>query len=165
MLENAAAFVTYCIASLHCYHCRSAMICRDHRELRWRLLTCENELSQISLLLYISTAFLYHCVLVCLTLFSVSIRYYCIIPSCSFSFSILFLYYFCKCYLYTFSVDLHCNALCFYGSIKSDSLNDGHGYTPHSTYSWLTAVMYNRRTKIDPLWNSVIVAGYYDNTP
>ena len=39
------------------YHCRSAMICRDDLELRWRLLMCENEFSHISLLLYICTAF------------------------------------------------------------------------------------------------------------
>ena len=39
------------------YHCRSAMICRDDLELRWRLHMCENEFSHISLLLYISTAF------------------------------------------------------------------------------------------------------------
>ena len=39
------------------YHCRSAMICRDDLELRWRLLMCENEFSHISILLYISTAF------------------------------------------------------------------------------------------------------------
>ena len=39
------------------YHCRSAMICRDDLELRWRLLMYENEFSHISLLLYISTAF------------------------------------------------------------------------------------------------------------
>ena len=39
------------------YHCRSAMICRDDLELRWRLLMCENEFSHISLLLYISAAF------------------------------------------------------------------------------------------------------------
>ena len=41
----------------HYYHCRSAMICRDDLELRWRLLMCENEFSHISLLLYISAAF------------------------------------------------------------------------------------------------------------
>ena len=38
-------------------HCRSPVICRDDLELIWRLLMCENELSHISLLLYISTAF------------------------------------------------------------------------------------------------------------
>ena len=43
--------------SVYYYHCRSAMICRDDLELRWRLLMCENEFSYISLLLYISTAF------------------------------------------------------------------------------------------------------------
>ena len=49
--------------------------------------------------------------------------------------------------------------------IESDSLDDGHGYTPSSIFSWLTRYMYNRRTKIDPLWNTVVVGGYYDNTP
>ena len=39
------------------YHCRSAMICRDDLELRWRLPMCENEFSHVSLLLCISTAF------------------------------------------------------------------------------------------------------------
>ncbi len=49
--------------------------------------------------------------------------------------------------------------------IESDSLDDGHGYTPSSIFSWLTRYMYNRRTKINPLWNTVVVGGYHDNTP
>ena len=57
------------------------------------------------------------------------------------------------------------DCVCFYGSIRSDSLCDGHGYTPHSIYSWLTAVLYNRRSKIDPLWITAIVGGYHDKKP
>ena len=54
---------------MHYYHCRSVMICRDDCKLRWRLLICENELSHISLLLHISTAF-YICVSVTMLFFS-----------------------------------------------------------------------------------------------
>ncbi|XP_003384464.1 PREDICTED: proteasome subunit beta type-4-like [Amphimedon queenslandica] len=50
-------------------------------------------------------------------------------------------------------------------NIESDSYCDGHSYTPRSFYSWLTRVMYNRRTKINPLWNTVIMGGYHDNKP
>ena len=50
-------------------------------------------------------------------------------------------------------------------SIESDSLDDGHKYTPSSIFSWLTMVMYNRRTRINPLWNTVVVGGYHDNKP
>ena len=49
--------------------------------------------------------------------------------------------------------------------IDSDSLDDGHSYTPKSVFSWLTRVMYNRRTKINPLWNTVIVGGYHEEKP
>ena len=53
----------------------------------------------------------------------------------------------------------------FLSSIESDSLNDGHHYTPKSLFSWLTRVMYNRRTRINPLWNTIIVGGYDEETP
>ncbi len=55
--------------------------------------------------------------------------------------------------------------LLFISSIESDSMNDGHGYTPTAIFSWLTRVMYNRRSKINPLWNTVIVGGYHERTP
>ena len=44
--------------------------------------------------------------------------------------------------------------------IESDSLDDGISYTPTSIFSYLTRVMYSRRSKFDPLWNTVIVGGY-----
>ena len=49
--------------------------------------------------------------------------------------------------------------------VTSDALNDGHHYTPDSIFSYLTRVMYARRTKINPLWNRIIVGGYEDKTP
>lgn len=45
--------------------------------------------------------------------------------------------------------------------IDDACFDDNHGYTPKSIYSWLTRVLYYRRTKIDPLWNQIIVAGRY----
>ncbi|PWN20917.1 putative PRE4-20S proteasome subunit [Microstroma glucosiphilum] len=38
--------------------------------------------------------------------------------------------------------------------------DDGHSLTPQQLYAWLARLMYNRRSKIDPLWNSFIVGGY-----
>lgn len=32
-------------------------------------------------------------------------------------------------------------------------------------HSWLTRVLYNRRSKFDPLWNTFVVAGLQDNEP
>lgn len=52
-----------------------------------------------------------------------------------------------------------------YMNIESDCLCDGHVYTPQSMHSWLTRVMYNRRTKINPLWNTVIIGGYHEEKP
>lgn len=49
--------------------------------------------------------------------------------------------------------------------IESDSLDDGHKYTPKSLFSWLTRFMYNRRTRINPLWNTAIVGGYNEDKP
>ncbi|KAH3707083.1 proteasome subunit beta type-4-like [Dreissena polymorpha] len=44
--------------------------------------------------------------------------------------------------------------------IEEECLNDGFGYTPSSLFSWLTRVMYNRRSNINPLWNTYVVAGW-----
>lgn len=52
-----------------------------------------------------------------------------------------------------------------YLAIESDSLDDGHKYTPKSLFSWLTRFMYNRRTRINPLWNTAIVGGYNEDKP
>ena len=53
----------------------------------------------------------------------------------------------------------------FFYSIESDALCDGHDYTPQSLHSWLTRVMYVRRTKINPLWNTVIIGGFNKEKP
>lgn len=44
--------------------------------------------------------------------------------------------------------------------IESDCQNDGHTYTPKSIYNYMGRVMYNRRTKMNPLWNTVIIGGF-----
>lgn len=49
--------------------------------------------------------------------------------------------------------------------IDEECLADGFTYSPKSIYSWLTRVMYNRRTKMNPLWNTVIVGGMQDDEP
>jgi 20S proteasome subunit beta 7 len=50
-------------------------------------------------------------------------------------------------------------------NIESESLNDGHSYSPQSMHSWLTRVLYNRRSRFNPLWNTVIIGGYHDTQP
>lgn len=49
--------------------------------------------------------------------------------------------------------------------IDEECLNDGFQYTPKALFSWLTRVMYNRRSKFDPLWNTCIVGGVQDGEP
>lgn len=49
--------------------------------------------------------------------------------------------------------------------IDDECLNDGFSYTPRSLYSWMTRVMYNRRSKFNPLWNTVLVAGLENGEP
>ncbi|GCB60894.1 hypothetical protein scyTo_0014246 [Scyliorhinus torazame] len=38
-------------------------------------------------------------------------------------------------------------------------LGDGHSYSPKAIHSWLTRVKYNWRSKMNPLWNTVIIGG------
>jgi 20S proteasome subunit beta 7 len=49
--------------------------------------------------------------------------------------------------------------------LESESLNDSHKYSPQNLFSWLTRFMYHRRTKFNPLWNTIIVGGYDDKKP
>ncbi|NXI51761.1 PSB4 protein, partial [Chloroceryle aenea] len=46
--------------------------------------------------------------------------------------------------------------------IDEELLGDGHSYSPKAIHSWLTRVMYNRRSKINPLWNTVVIGGHYN---
>jgi 20S proteasome subunit beta 7 len=47
------------------------------------------------------------------------------------------------------------------GNLTNDQycLNDGYVLGPRAMYSYLSRVMYNRRNKMDPLWNSVVFGG------
>merc|ERR1712018_528348 len=36
---------------------------------------------------------------------------------------------------------------------------------PEALHCWLTRVLYNRRSKFDPLWNTIIVGGIQDGKP
>jgi len=49
--------------------------------------------------------------------------------------------------------------------IDEECLADGFSYSPKSIYSWLTRVMYSRRTRLNPLWNTVIVGGMQKGEP
>jgi len=40
------------------------------------------------------------------------------------------------------------------------AIDDGATMPPSALHHWLTRVMYQRRSKMDPLWNSIIVAGF-----
>lgn len=42
---------------------------------------------------------------------------------------------------------------------KEFCYNDGVESNAHEIYSYLSRVMYQRRSKVDPLWNQVLVAG------
>ncbi|CAH1788934.1 unnamed protein product [Owenia fusiformis] len=49
--------------------------------------------------------------------------------------------------------------------IDEECLDDGFTYTPKALHSWMTRVMYNRRSQFNPLWNVVVVGGIQDNEP
>lgn len=38
-------------------------------------------------------------------------------------------------------------------------------YILQALHCWLTRVLYNRRSKFDPLWNVILVAGMQDGEP
>ncbi|XP_001601321.1 proteasome subunit beta type-4 [Nasonia vitripennis] len=42
-------------------------------------------------------------------------------------------------------------------------LDDGFTLKPKSLHCWLTRVMYNKRSKFDPLWNNFIIGGIEDD--
>lgn len=46
--------------------------------------------------------------------------------------------------------------------IDDEVQNDGFSLAPSSIHSWITRYLYYRRSKFNPLWNTVIVAGYSD---
>ncbi|EMP27969.1 Proteasome subunit beta type-4 [Chelonia mydas] len=46
--------------------------------------------------------------------------------------------------------------------IDEELLGDGHSYSPKAIHSWLTRAMYSRRSKMNPLWNTVVIGGFYN---
>jgi len=42
------------------------------------------------------------------------------------------------------------------------ALDDGASMAPSALHHWLTRIMYQRRSKMDPLWNSIVIAGVRD---
>ncbi|CAF4922464.1 proteasome subunit beta type-4 [Pieris napi] len=49
--------------------------------------------------------------------------------------------------------------------IDEQCLGDGLNLKPRSLHCWLTRVLYNKRSKMDPLWNNYVVAGIQDGEP
>lgn len=49
--------------------------------------------------------------------------------------------------------------------LEEECMDDGHSLSPKSIHQFLSRVMYNRRNKMDPLWNSVVLAGMQDEKP
>lgn len=43
---------------------------------------------------------------------------------------------------------------------SDENLDDGGDRSPKEIHSFITRVMYNRRNKFDPLWNSLVVGGF-----
>lgn len=49
--------------------------------------------------------------------------------------------------------------------LDDDLHNDGFVLKPKSLHSWLTRVLYNRRSQFDPLWINAFVAGMQNGEP
>ncbi len=47
--------------------------------------------------------------------------------------------------------------------LEEHVIDDNAKLSAEEIHSYLTRVMYNRRNKMDPLWNTLIVAGVKDN--
>jgi 20S proteasome subunit beta 7 len=48
---------------------------------------------------------------------------------------------------------------------KEYAYMDGHSLSPENIYSYLSEIMYGRRSKTDPLWNSHVVGGFHKGKP
>lgn len=49
--------------------------------------------------------------------------------------------------------------------IDEECADDGFTLKPKALHTWLTRVLYNKRSKFDPLWNTFLVAGMEDGEP
>lgn len=59
----------------------------------------------------------------------------------------------------------HLKAIIEQKVIDEDCADDGFTLKPKALHTWLTRVLYNRRSKFDPLWNTFLVAGIEDGEP
>lgn len=59
----------------------------------------------------------------------------------------------CKIMIDIYSICLTCY------SVYDDTWDDGNTLGPKEIHNYLTRVMYNRRNKFNPLWNSLVVGG------
>jgi len=50
-------------------------------------------------------------------------------------------------------------------SIENDIQDDGHSYSSQSVFSYLRLLMYYRRNKFNPIWNTLAVGGYSNGKP
>lgn len=48
---------------------------------------------------------------------------------------------------------------------KDYCFDDGHMLSARAIHQYLARTMYNRRNKMDPLWNRVVIAGWQDDKP
>eukprot|EP00126_Sphaerothecum_destruens_P003951 Sdes_comp17793_c0_seq2m7051 len=46
-------------------------------------------------------------------------------------------------------------------AIEDECLEDGYQLSPPAILNYLSRVMYNRRSKMDPLWNQLLIAGFH----
>jgi 20S proteasome subunit beta 7 len=46
--------------------------------------------------------------------------------------------------------------------VEEFAAQDGHTLGPSEIHEYLSQVMYGRRSKMNPLWNSLIVGGFKD---
>lgn len=49
--------------------------------------------------------------------------------------------------------------------MEEECRDEGFRFTPRALFSWMTRVLYNRRSKFNPLWNTVVVGGLQDGEP
>ena len=45
-------------------------------------------------------------------------------------------------------------------TIRQSQLEDGHELRTSQVFEYISRLMYGRRSKMDPLWNSLVVAGW-----
>ena len=50
-------------------------------------------------------------------------------------------------------------------SDESEFMDDNSTMTASATYNFLRAWLYNQRTKMEPLWNTIVVIGLQEEKP